>query len=359
MYKDFQNFIKKAKNKIKYQYNRRQFLKTSGIAMLGFSLPFRVYPCPEPIPPLEGESLVSLVKKDTIKEMVAKAIELAGGLEEIQPDDTVLIKPNITFKKNSSFDDIRVVTNPDVLRAVIQSIKERTSPENITVADACAFGYSTKLAAESYGLYDVCLEEEVHFLGLEEEKYISFSHKDFVYIKGRRKIPSSLSSFDHFINVPILKNHEMVPFSNAQFTCCLKNFVGILEPMNRLDIHTMNLGEKVAELNLCVPNITMNIVDALTIILTNGPAGNGMKVAHTGFVLASKDLVACDSLALAVLKHYASEQGVKKDYVNQPIWEQAQIKRAAQLGLGRANPEQIIIADDGIDNIGAILEKWS
>jgi uncharacterized protein (DUF362 family) len=301
---------------------------------------------------------VSIVRRPDIEDMVRTAIDLAGGLDEIIQGETVVIKPNITCKANPDFGGIRVVTSPDVLRGVIRAVKERTDQTNITVADACAFGYSTREAARSYGLYDVCLEEGVNFSGWEEGKYISFSHRGFFHIRSKREIPASLSLFNHFINVPILKNHEMVPFSNVGYTCCLKNFVGLVKPDNRIDLHTGDLGEKVAELNLCVPNITMNIVDALTIILADGPAGSAMDIANPGLVLASKDRVACDSLALALLKYYASEQGIKRDYVNQSVWKQAQIKRASQLGLGRIDPDLIDVIADGVEEIEGLIKQW-
>jgi len=61
---------------------------------------------------------------------------------------------------------------------------------------------------------------------------------------------------------------------------------------------------------------------------------------------------------LAVLKYYASEQNIKRNYVNQSVWKQAQIKHASTLGLGRTNPEQIIIREEGVDTIDGILAKW-
>ena len=307
-------------------------------------------------PPV-GDTKVGIVRKRNIEDMVRAAIDLAGGLGEIKPGNSVVIKPNITWGHGTG--GVRIVTSPDVLRAVIRSVKENTDKSNITVADACAFRLSTLAAAKSTGLYQVCMEEGVTFLPWEREPYISFSHESYKHIKRPRKIPASLPSFDHFINLPILKNHEMVFYSSAKYTCCIKNFVGVIHPLNRADIHTRDLGEKCAELNLCVPEITMNIVDALTIILTMGPGTPYcMKTADSQLILASKDRVACDSMALAVLKLYASKQKVKRSYVTTSVWEQAQVKHAAELGLGRSNPDRIKICDDSVDNIDEIVEKW-
>ena len=360
-YKEFVKFNEDREKKGLSPLSRRDFLRATGIAAVGLSLPLRLprmFPAPSIDPPA-GDTRVGIVSKNDIEDAVMTAIELGGGLSEINYGDTVVIKPNITFKANPEFGDIRIVTSPDVLRAVIRAAKDRTDNTNITVADACAFGLSTKEAAQSVGLYDVCMEEKVNFVAWEEGKYVSFRDKNFLHLRKSREIPASLSSFDHFINVPILKNHEIPPNNNANYTCCMKNFVGVLKPANRSDIHTWDLGEKVAEINLCRPNITMNIVDALTIILSGGPASPNMKIADSGLILASKDRVACDSLALAVLKYHASEQGINEDYVKQSVWEQAQIKRASSLGLGRKDPDRIHITSDGVDNIDNILAYWN
>jgi uncharacterized protein (DUF362 family) len=360
-YKEFVKFNEERGKRGLSPLSRRDFLRATGLAAVGLSLPLRfprMFTAPSIDPP-DGDTAVGIVRRDDIENAVMTAIELGGGLSEINYGDTVVIKPNITFRSSLEFGGIRVVTSPDVLRAVIRAARDRTAGMNITVADACAFGLSTKETAQSCGLHDVCLEEKVNFVAWEEGKYATFRDKNFVHLKRSREIPASLSSFDHFINVPILKNHEMIPNNNANYTCCMKNFVGVLKPSNRTDIHTTDLGEKVAEINLCRPNITMNIVDALTIILSGGPASSNMKTADARLILASKDRVACDSLALAILKYYASEQGINEDYVNQSVWEQAQIKRASSLGLGRKDPAHIHIMSDGVDNIDNILAFWN
>ena len=58
--------------------------------------------------------------------MVNRAIELAGGLDEIRNGDTVVIKPNLTTGYSLPS---RVTTHPEVLRAVIRAVKARTPAE--------------------------------------------------------------------------------------------------------------------------------------------------------------------------------------------------------------------------------------
>jgi uncharacterized protein (DUF362 family) len=306
---------------------------------------------------------VGMVKDVDVLKMTRDAIERAGGLSEISGGDRVVIKPNITA--GSPLGGVRIFTSPEVLRGVIQAVLAHTDKSKVTVAEACAFGRDTVSAARQAGILDVCEQEGVDFLAWNDGEYSGFRSPDWKHIVDEKRVPQTLNpmSFNHFINVPILKNHEMPSTSNQEFTCCMKNFVGLLPyggegSRSNDSIHTADLGEKVAELGMIVPRITMNVVDALTVILTGGPAGINMDTADAGLVLASKDRVACDSVAVAVLKHHATVQGISKSYVTKSVWDQAQIIRGRELGLGTADPTNIEISDQGVEELEGIKTAW-
>lgn len=354
---------------------RRDFLRLSGVTAAGLVLHLgcdsprdeaetavdEVLDLPRPPAPV-GDVTVGIVRKDGIGAAVNRAIELAGGLDEIQRGEKVLIKPNLTTGHKLQ---TRVTTHPEVLRAVIRAVKERTEAGNITVAEASScFDPSTLAVAKAVGVYDVVLSEGVDFLAWEDGEYVEATSCCFKNINFRIGIPKSLtdSTFRHFINVPMLKNHDAVEKADAHYTCCIKNHVAVLSREQRVSgggngIHQENLGEKVAELNLAVPTCAMNVVDALTVILAGGPAAEVMQYADAGLILACKDRVACDSVGVAVLRHYASLMGVDRPYVDLPVWDQAQIVRARELNLGRGR-DDIGISSDGVEEIDAILSKW-
>jgi uncharacterized protein (DUF362 family) len=315
-----------------------------------------------PAPPT-GQATVSIARKTSIEETVRAAVTLAGGLGEIQSGHTVVLKPNITSAGTGEY-GARIHTSPEVIRAVIRMVKERTAARNITVADASAFGEDTQGHAEDMGLMDVVRAEGVNFVGWQAGPYSQVRCRSLDYLTWDFRVPTSIAQgqFNHFINMPILKNHEMVPGSNVQFTCCMKNHVGVLHPTDRTTgggrgIHTRNLGEIVAELSLAVPVHTMNVVDALSIILTGGPSSSPDHV-EPGLILASKDRVAADSLAVAVLRYYAKQQNISRPYVNTSVWAQASITQAQKLNLGRSK-QNIVVADDGVTNISGILSNWA
>ena len=54
-------------------------------------------------------------------------------------------------------------------------------------------------------------------------------------------------------------------------------------------------------------------------------------------MLASSDRIAIDAVGIAILRML----GTTPEVSNGSIWSQAQIRRAADLGLGAVNPEQI------------------
>lgn len=181
------------------------------------------------------------------------------------------------------------------------------------------------------------------------------------HITDEKRVPESLrkGQFDHFINAPILKNHTV---GNAGYTCCLKNFVGLLPYRGAgsrmsANIHTGDIAQKAAELGMIVPAITMNFVDATTPGLVNGPTPTTIADAG-GLIIASSDRVACDSLAVAVLKCYARMTNVSGSYVTTSVFTQPQLVRAAELGLGINDPKQIEVLAQDVDNLADIMAQW-
>ncbi len=331
-----------------------------------------------PIPDApEDETTVGIARDVSVDDAVRAAVEMAGGLGEIKSGQTVVIKPNI-MGPDMVF-GIRTCTHPEVMGVVIRLVKERTSACNIKVAEACPMKLPTKFLARQSGMLDVCINEGVEFIGWESKPYSYVTSKHFEYISYDFHVPSSIlnGSYDHFIAVPILKNHEAIPETNVDFTCCIKLHVGTMHPFDRIHrndvdfikvnqgeraihnfgIHHKNLGEACAEINLAVPNITMNIVDALSPIYNKGPGLPGMEFVDANLIIASKDRVASDSLGLAVLKYYALQGGVDKPYVTKSVWDQAQIRRAQELNLGRAK-DKIGVDHLNVEEIEGILTQW-
>ena len=335
-------------------------------------------------PSTSATSKVAVVKGTSIESMVRAAVQSAGGLGLIKQGELVLIKPNcVWFSDAQSIPggdtNAPVTTNPEVLRAVIRMVKEKTAASNIYVADHSAIFLSTMFVMQQQGIYDVCIEEGVNPLPMEDLDHINFTSDKFEYLEEPFVIAKAVLQMDHMINLPVLKNHNMPLIRDmAQYTCCIKAFVGIMAPSNRLFterlFHLYNLPNKVAELDLCRPwrmengvnpGITMNVVDATRIMVSGGPHNSifleEMMVEQPNMIIASSDRVACDSVAVALLKRYGGLRGVNKDYMQIPVWGQRQIVHAAHLGLGVNDPDRITIDFQGLDaeEQASLYSLWS
>src|SRR5262245_50093227 len=108
---------------------RREFLKTAGALAVGLGFGPHLLGADAPKPP--GSADVGIARGSNMEEAVKRAVSLAGGMDFIKPDQTVLIKPNVTGAvKNPT------TTNPEVLYATIKLVAER-GPKRILVSDRC------------------------------------------------------------------------------------------------------------------------------------------------------------------------------------------------------------------------------
>jgi uncharacterized protein (DUF362 family) len=95
-----------------------------------------------------------------------------------------------------------------------------------------------------------------------------------------------------------------------------------------------NWHERIAELNLAVhPQLT--IADATTVMIEGGPTSG--TPARADLLLLSGDRVALDVVAVALIRSF----GMWPKVEGKSPWEQRQIKRAVELGLGVKGPDQI------------------
>ncbi len=354
--------------------SRRQFIKTAAYA--GAAASFyssgifdRIWAAeasadnPDPLPPTRiyppmPKATVAMVGlSDSIERAVREAVEMAGGLQEIEKGQKVMIKPNICGPAIGDKYPGRITTNPEVVRAVIKLVKERGAIP--MVGDRAML--DPNLAFVSSGFARLCREEGIAGWPWNRGEYVRFYPKKRYWTEGFR-IPKALAEADHFINVPLLKNHGV---GGADFTCCMKSFVGVCHKDDRNQkglnaLHLRDIAAKIAELNLS-KQPTLNIVDAIEIMVNGGPDGLRRKSSiwcKSNLILASKDRVACDSVALAVLKRYGAENQVELPYVTKSVWDQAQIYYGAELGLGQAEAEKITIVDSKAPLMKEIKDHW-
>ena len=122
----------------------------------------------------------------------------------------------------------------------------------------------------------------------------------------------------------------------------LKLSVGITHKKNMSELHSsfLSMRKMIAEINQAYKP-SLIILDGIEAFVDGGPMEGLRKRADV--IIAGTDRIAVDAVGLAVLK----EIGSNKAIMDKKIFEQEQIARAVELGLGVAGPGDIeIIAGD-------------
>ncbi|MFX1448024.1 MAG: DUF362 domain-containing protein [Promethearchaeota archaeon] len=130
----------------------------------------------------------------------------------------------------------------------------------------------------------------------------------------------------------------------GHFTMSLKNAVGLVNKKNMTELHSSKYQrEMIAEIN-CVYKPDLIVMDGVITFVAQGPM-EGPRVEANVFV-AGTDKIAIDAIGVAILRIL----GTTPEVTNGPIFEQDQIKRAVQLGLGINSPTEIEFLTDSEDS---------
>lgn len=288
-----------------------------------------------------GAVPVGMARSDNVQNAVDRAIELAEGLTGLEAGMTVLIKPNV-----NSDDPYPASTNPQVVGAIVHAVK-RHDPGRVIVADCSNENYWPSLGSmQKTGIYQSATEEGAEVMGLERAgpwKPVK-PEKAGNWTDGFT-VPGILDEVDYLISLPVAKTHYIATYSMA-----LKNTVGLIDRNSRSTLHSYvgrRFGSMIAEINLARPADYV-ILDATKVFVTGGPFTGDVREPE--IVMATPDLVAADVSGLALLKHLGSTGGVQA----RSVWEQFQVMRAAELGLGVVSASQISVASEGIEETDEI-----
>ncbi len=319
---------------------RRSFLIALGTAfVMLFAFRLRVFwkpflispkkrdrPLPRPNPFVEGNrSSVAVVHGRELEKMVREAITLIGGIERLDVfEKVVLLKPNIVSGALSP-----VTTSPGIVKAVAKILFE-SGARRVLVGDMSAFiKLPTRSNMEDSFIKTMAEETGAELVPFEEGDWVSVEVPQGKYVK-KVFVAETLYQVDRIINMPVIKTHR-----SATYSIALKNFVGATHFRQRpylVDRHHWE--EVVAELNLaCTPDL--HIVDGTRIMVDGGPWEG--KAVDANLIIVTGDRVAADLVGLGVLKHYSELPQIK----DVDVWEQRQVKRAIELGLGVMGEEEI------------------
>jgi uncharacterized protein (DUF362 family) len=257
--------------------------------------------------------------------MVAEAVSMLGGFEKMGlRGKKVLVKPNVVSGRRNP-----TTTSPEVVRAVVELLLEAGAGE-VRVGDMSALtSSSTRENMEKVGIKRAAEEAGAGVVYFEDHEWFTVPCPRGKYLKDAA-VTEWLYNVDRIVNLPVIKTHR-----SASYSICLKNFVGCTHMKERpYFVDRSHWEEVVAELNLaCSPDL--NIVDGTVSMVEGGPWKG--REAPTNLVMASGDRVAADAVGLGIIKSFGAWSMVR----SKGVWEQRQIRRAVELGLGAGSAGQI------------------
>lgn len=305
-----------------YSLNRREFLYTSAIGIAGIStvLPFcaRVSP---------NKATIALVKTGDRKQGVIEALDLLRF--PAMKGKKVFVKPNF-----NTADPNPGSTHNDVLGTLVREIHERDAL-SVTVGDRCGPG-DTQKVMEDKGIFDLGRDLKFDVLNFE-----SMEDKDWVLINPPGShwgdgfyMARPLVESEYTVTTGCLKTHQY----GGHYTMSMKLSVGAVHRKHMMQqLHgSPHMRKMIAEINLAYqPQLIL--MDGVEVFTDGGPMTGEQKTANV--ILAGKDRVAMDAVGLAVLKDLGSNDTI----MGKKIFEQEQMKRAVEIGLGVTGPDKIHI----------------
>jgi uncharacterized protein (DUF362 family) len=271
---------------------------------------------------------VALVSTENRGEGVRKVINLLG-LKSFR-SKRVVLKPNF-----NTADPTPGSTHNETLRSLVLALQQMGA-EGITLAERSGPGDSTRSVMEKKGISKLAQELGFNILNLEEagpEGWSKIKPTESHWSDGFHFSRIYLEA-ESIVQTCCLKTHAY----GGHFTLSLKNSVGLV-PLKGYpymgELHSSRYQRQmIAEINTAYsPDLV--VLDGVEAFVDGGP-DHGTKV-DADVMLAGTDRVAIDAVGVAILRLVGTTPEVSQG----AIFEQEQIARAAELGLGASSASEI------------------
>ncbi len=244
----------------------------------------------------------------------------------------------VAIKANyNSSDPFPASTHIDTLSAIVEGLLEKRAA--VVMAERSGMG-NTKDVLEDTGVialsgklgFEVIILDDIKSIGwVKEVPKDSHWKKGFLFPKVFREA-------DAIMQTCCLKTHRF----GGHITMSLKNSVGMIAKYDPGDgynymseLHSSRDQRRmIAEINT-VYRPEFIIMDGIKGFSKGGPESGTL--IEPGILMASDDRIALDAAGVAVLRIYGTSSEVSRGQV----FEVEQISRAAELGLGAADPDEI------------------
>ena len=245
----------------------------------------------------------------------------------------------VALKANfNSADPFPASTHLDTLRAIVENLKG-AGAGGITLAERSGMG-DTEQVLEKMGV--LALSRELGFKAVVlnnvgKEDWLKVERGGTHWARGFY-MAKVFHDADKVVQTCCIKTHRF----GGHFTLSMKNSVGLVAkklPGGMYDymweLHTSPYQRQmIAEINNNY-NLDFVLMDGIQAFTTGGPDRGTL--VEPNLLLASRDRVAIDAVGVAILKMY----GAKGKVGEADVFEQAQLRRAAELGFGVKSAAEI------------------
>jgi uncharacterized protein (DUF362 family) len=312
------------------EMTRRRFLTYSGIAAGAFFLGME-----GGVTVGKSRSTVSFVETQDRRTGVASSLK-SLKINPVRNKD-VLIKPNF-----NTADECPGSTHNDTLVSLVEEVWGMGA-KSVSVGER-SYPPTREVMAQK-GIVPLLRKHDVRIIDfddLTDKDWVEFKPRESHWKNGFR-VARPVVETECLISTCCLKTHQY----GGVFTLSLKLHVGVV-PTTRhgfdymRELHSsVHQRKMIAEINTPFkPDLI--VLDGIDAFVDGGPM-TGRRAKGKMF-LASTDRVAVDAVGVAVLKVMGSNEQIMK----RKIFDQEQISRAAQIGLGASSPSEIelVAADD-------------
>jgi uncharacterized protein (DUF362 family) len=238
----------------------------------------------------------------------------------------VVVKPNF-----NTADDAPGSTHNDTLSQLVTELHERDA-RGVTLGESSG-PPRTRGVMEQKGTFDLARDRRfdiVNFDEMPEADWVPFGAAGTHWPDGFN-LPRLVVDAEYLVSTCCLKTHAY----GGVFTMSLKLAVGLTpKPIRRTMHRSPDMRRMIAELNAAYrPQLI--VLDGVSAFTDGGPSQGELKAGNV--MIAGDDRVAVDAVGLAVLKELGANQAV----MDRRIFEQEQIARAVELGLGATGPADI------------------
>jgi uncharacterized protein (DUF362 family) len=273
-------------------------------------------------------SKVHLIETDDHREGVVRSLSTLNS--NTVKNKEILIKPNF-----NTADSPPGSTHNDTLVAIIDQLWSMGA-KSISLGER-SYPVTHEVLTQK-GVLPLLKEKDVKLIDFDElgeKDWIEFKPKNSHWTNGFR-IAKPILDAECLVSTCCLKTHQF----GGVFTLSLKLHVGVVPTFRHgykymKELHQSPYQqEMIAEINAPFsPDIIL--LDGIEAFVDGGPA-TGKKVTGNVFLVAD-DRVALDAVGVAILKHLGSNDAI----MQKKIFEQKQIARAAELGIGAQSLAEI------------------